>query len=117
MKVCPLDGGRYRSWAAHFGSRKHQRAMHPAGSRKGARANARRERRRVARHQLTESHERRMWREAEARERADREESGRHYFGAWTPWGVSAFMGGHPGRGLAHLARHARRHVRRAIRR
>lgn len=86
--------------------------MHPVSSRKSARANAGRERRRVARHQLTASHERQMYDQEEAWMRAESRRSGRHFYGAWTPWGVSAFMGGHPGRGKKTPAAR-RRHLAR----
>lgn len=99
MKTCSLCGGGYRSWPAHFGSKRHQRAMHPVASRKSSRANAGRARRRAARHTLTKRWERDMWGDQQRRERADAQASGRHHYGRWTPWGVSAFMGGHPGRG------------------
>jgi hypothetical protein len=90
----------------------------PIVSRRSSKANARRERERYQRHQLTESHIDRMYREQEKRERADRraEQGPRHWYGAWSPYGVSAFMGGHPGRAVRHAHRKVRRHVRRIIR-
>lgn len=98
MRTCSLCGGNYREWSRHFGSARHQRAMHPIRSRKGARATARRERRQVARSQLTKRYAVTMADEEEAWMRLDRRRSGRHYHGAWTPWGVPAFLGGRPGR-------------------
>lgn len=89
----------------------------PVVSRKSSRATARRERTRYARHTLTKSWEDRMWDEQAKRERADRraEQGPRHFYGAWTPWGVSAFMGGHPGR-VRRTARRVKRTARRVLR-
>lgn len=101
--------------------RKHSlsgRGEAPIVSRTSSRANARRAKARYARHTLTKSWEDRMWEEQAKRERADRraEQGPRHWYGAWTPYGVSAFMGGHPGRAARHVHRKVRRHVRRIIR-
>lgn len=89
----------------------------PVVSRKSSRANARRAKHRYARHTLTKTWEDRMWAEQAKRERADRraEQGSRHFYGAWTPYSVSAFMGGHPGRAARHVHRKVRRHVRRMI--
>lgn len=90
----------------------------PIVSRRSSRANARREKHRYARHTLTKSWEDRMWEEQAKRERADRraEQGPRHWYGAWTPYGVSAFMGGHPGRALRRAHKRVKRHVRRLTR-
>lgn len=98
-----------RDRGAHLASAEHRAKLHPVGSKKGARASARRARDRYARHTLTKAHEREMWDLAERQERADKQASGRHFYGAWSPWGVSAFMGGGPGRGRAGRRRRSRR--------
>lgn len=87
-------------------------------SRRSASGNAKRAKRRYAAHTLTASWEDRMWREQQQRERADRraEQGPRHWYGAWTPYGVSAWAGGHPGRALRRAHRKVRRKVRRIIR-
>jgi hypothetical protein len=100
-----------RDYAIHMGSAEHGRKTHPVGSRRGTRANAMRERGRVARHSLTKSHERAQDDYMQRVERREKQESGRRFFGAWTPHGVSAWMGGHPGHPLVRLHRHIRRVV------
>jgi hypothetical protein len=90
----------------------------PIVSRKSSRANARREKARYGRHTLTKTWEDRMWAEQAKRERADRraEQGPRHYYGAWTPWGVSKFMGGRPGRAIRRAKKRVKRQVRRLAR-
>lgn len=91
----------------------------PIVSRRSSAANAKRERRRYERHTLTRSWEDRMWAEQAKRERADRraEQGPRHYYGAWTPWSVSAYMGGHPGRAKRRIRSAVRKITRRGSRR
>lgn len=118
MAYCGLCGHKVRDWAAHVSSREHQRNLHPIGSRKSSRANARRERTRQARHTLTKAWETEMWDDQARRDRADRraEQGPRHYYGAWAPYGWSAFLGGHPGRAVKAVHRKVRRHARRLVR-
>lgn len=87
------------------GHRKRTRAPRPSGpapivSRKSSKANARRAKAKYQRHTLTKSWEDKMWAEQAKRERADRraEQGPRHFYGAWTPYGASAWAGGGPGR-------------------
>jgi hypothetical protein len=94
--------------------RKHSlsgRGPAPVVSRKGTRANARRAKARYTRHTLTRSWEDRMWEEQAKRDRADRraEQGPRHWYGHWVPYGVSAFMGGHPARDDEKRRRRVRR--------
>jgi hypothetical protein len=115
---CSTCGHNVRDWSAHVRSREHLRKLYPAGSPKSSRANARREKTRHARHTLTKKWEDRMWEEEAKRDRADRRaaQGPRHWYGPWTPPGVSAFMGGHPGRALKKVHRKLRHHVRRLVR-
>lgn len=87
-------------------------------SRRSSRANARRAKHRYSRHTLTKTWEDRMWADQAKRERADRraEQGPRHWYGAWTPYGVSAFMGGGPGRAARKVGRRVRARVRRIVR-
>lgn len=90
------------------------RGAAPIVSRKSSAANAKRAKRRYAAHTLTKSWEDRMWEEQAKRERADRraEQGPRHYYGAWSPWGVSSWAGGHPGRAVRKVRKHVRRLTR-----
>ena len=113
MRYCGVCGHNVREWGAHLASAEHRRKMHPAGSRKGTKADARRARAKGARHHLTRRHERDMWDAEEAWMRGESRRTGRHYYGAWSPWGVSAFMGGGPGRGRGRTGKKQRAHLKR----
>jgi hypothetical protein len=103
LRYCSVCRHDVRDYGRHLTSAEHSRKSHPIGSRRGARANAKRAKRRAAEHTLTKSWERRMWDEAEKLYRAEVREAarltGRHFYGAWTRWGQPAYAGGHPGRG------------------